>query len=72
MILAGLFTAAGQLLFFAALQKSQANIVAPLVSIEVLFIYAISYFINRRHEVFTLKIALGMAAMVAGTFLLFR
>lgn len=72
MILAGLFTAAGQLLYFAALQKSQANIVAPLISIEVLFIYGISYFINRRQEVFTLKIALGMVAMVAGTFLLFR
>jgi drug/metabolite transporter (DMT)-like permease len=72
MVLAGLFTAAGQLLYFAALQKSQANIIAPLVSIEVLFIYVISFFANRLHEVFSLKIALGMAAMVAGTFLLFR
>jgi drug/metabolite transporter (DMT)-like permease len=72
MVLAGLFTAAGQLLYFIALQKSPANIVAPLVSIEVLFIYVISYFVSRRHEVFTLKVALGMAAMVAGTFLLFR
>jgi drug/metabolite transporter (DMT)-like permease len=72
MILAGLFTASGQLLYFTALQRSQANIVAPLVSIEVLFIYVVSYFINRKQEVFTLKIALGMVAMVAGTFLLFR
>jgi uncharacterized membrane protein len=72
MTLAGIFTALGQLLYFAALQKSQANIVAPLVSIEVLFIYVISFFTNRRGEVFTVKVALGMAAMVAGTFLLFR
>jgi drug/metabolite transporter (DMT)-like permease len=72
MAAAGLCTAVGQLLYFAALQKSQANIVAPLVSIEVLFIYAISFFANRKGEVFTLKIALGMVAMVAGTFLLFR
>ena len=72
MIIAGLFTATGQLLYFSALEKSQANIIAPLISIEVLFIYGISFFVNRRHEVFTLKIALGMAAMVAGTFLLFR
>ena len=72
MLLAGVFTAAGQLLYFAALQRSPANIVAPLISIEVLFIYVISYFVSRRHEVFTLKVALGMAAMVAGTFLLFR
>jgi drug/metabolite transporter (DMT)-like permease len=72
MALAGLFTAAGQLLYFAALQKSQANIIAPLISIEVLFIFIISFFANRLHEVFSVKIALGMAAMVAGTFLLFR
>jgi drug/metabolite transporter (DMT)-like permease len=72
MALAGLFTAAGQLLYFAALQKSQANIIAPLISIEVLFIFIISFFVNRLHEVFTVKVALGMAAMVAGTFLLFR
>jgi drug/metabolite transporter (DMT)-like permease len=72
MALAGLFTAGGQLLYFAALQKSQANIIAPLVSIEVLFIFIISFFVNRMHEVFTVKVALGMAAMVAGTFLLFR
>jgi drug/metabolite transporter (DMT)-like permease len=72
MALAGLFTAAGQLLYFAALQKSQANIIAPLVSIEVLFIFIISFFANRLHEVFTVKVAMGMLAMVAGTFLLFR
>jgi drug/metabolite transporter (DMT)-like permease len=72
MALAGMVTAAGQLLYFLALQVSPANIVAPLVSIEVLFIYVISYFVSRRHEVFTVKIALGMAAMVSGTFLLFR
>jgi drug/metabolite transporter (DMT)-like permease len=72
MALAGLFTAGGQLLYFAALQKSQANTIAPLVSIEVLFIFILSFFANRLHEVFTVKVALGMAAMVAGTFLLFR
>ena len=72
MAVAGMFTAGGQLLYFLALQVSPANVIAPLISIEVLFIYVISYFVSRRHEVFTLKIAIGMAAMVAGTFLLFR
>ncbi len=72
MFLAGLFTAAGQLFYFMALQRSPANIVTPLVSIEVLFIYIISYFANRRGEIFTVKVALGMIAMVVGTFLLFR
>jgi drug/metabolite transporter (DMT)-like permease len=72
MAVAGLFTAAGQLLSFIALQKSPVNVIAPLISIEILFIYVISFFVNRRGEVFTWKIALGMLAMVAGTFLLFR
>jgi drug/metabolite transporter, DME family len=72
MAVAGLFTSVGQLLCFVALQKSPANVIAPLVSIEILFIYIISFFVNRRGEVFTIKIALGMLAMVAGAFLLFR
>lgn len=72
MVVAGLFTAVGQLLYFGALKRSPANIIAPLISIEVLFIYVISFFVSRRSEVFTVKVALGMLAMVAGTFLLFR
>jgi drug/metabolite transporter (DMT)-like permease len=72
MAIAALFTAGGQLLYYIALGKGQANTIAPLVSIEVLFIYVISYFVNQRGEVFTLTIAIGMLAMVVGTFLLFR
>jgi drug/metabolite transporter (DMT)-like permease len=72
MATAGLFSAAGQLLYFDALGRSQANTVAPLVSIEILFIYILSYIVNRKNEVFTVKVALGMAAAVAGTFLLFQ
>ncbi len=72
MVVAGLFTAAGQLLYFAALGRSPANIVAPLVSTEIVFIFILSYVVNRRSEVFTWKVALGIAAAVSGTFLLFR
>jgi len=72
MAVAGLFTSAGQLMYFGALGKSPANIVAPLVTIEVLFIYALSFLVNRKGEVFTAKVAFGMAALVAGAFLLFR
>jgi transporter family protein len=72
MIVAGIFTAAGQLLYFAALGRSPANVVSPLVSIEILFIFVLSFLVNRRSEVFTWKVTLGMAAAVAGTFLLFR
>jgi drug/metabolite transporter (DMT)-like permease len=72
MIVAGLFTAAGQLLYFAALVRSPANVVAPLVSIEILFIFLLSFLVNRRGEVFTWKVTLGMVAAVGGTFLLFH
>lgn len=72
MVVAGLFTAAGQLLYFAALARSPANVVSPLVSIEIVFIFILSFLVNRRAEFFTWKVALGMAAAVAGTFLLFR
>ena len=72
MIISGLFTAGGQLLFYNALGKSPANIIAPLISIEIIFIFLLSLVVNRRIEVFTLKVALGMAAAVAGTFLLFQ
>jgi drug/metabolite transporter (DMT)-like permease len=72
MALAGLFTAGGQLLYFAALGRSPANLVSPLVSIEVLFIFFLSFFINRKIELFTPRVFIGMAATLTGTFLLFR
>jgi transporter family protein len=72
MIISGLFTATGQLLYYIALGKSAANVIAPLISTEILFIFLLSLLVNRRSEVFTVKVALGMAAAVAGTFLLFQ
>ncbi|MFA5308686.1 MAG: DMT family transporter [Dehalococcoidales bacterium] len=72
MSIAGVFTATGQLLYFTSLGHSPANVIAPLLSIQILFIFIFSWLINRRTELFTAKVALGMAATVAGTFLLFR
>jgi transporter family protein len=72
MVIAGIFTSSGQFLYFAALGRSPANIVTPIISTEVLFIYIISFLVNRRDEVFSLKVLLGMVSMVVGTFLLFQ
>ncbi|MFA5091013.1 MAG: DMT family transporter, partial [Candidatus Omnitrophota bacterium] len=72
MAVAGIFTAAGQLLYFTSLERSPANVIAPLMSIQLLFIFLLSYFINRRIELFSLKVALGIGATVAGTILLFQ
>jgi drug/metabolite transporter (DMT)-like permease len=72
MALAGIFTATGQLLNFTALGQSPASVVTPLLSIQILFIFFFSLLINRKIEVFTWRVILGMAATVAGTFLLFQ
>jgi drug/metabolite transporter (DMT)-like permease len=72
MALAGLFTATGQLLYYTALGKSPASIVTPLLSVQVIFIFFLSLLVNRKTEIFSWKVALGMAATLAGTFLLFQ
>jgi len=72
MAIAGLFTAAGQLLYYTALGQSPASIVTPLLSIQVLFIFLFSWLINRRIELFTPKVIIGMAATLTGTILLFQ
>jgi drug/metabolite transporter (DMT)-like permease len=72
MVMAALFTAAGQLLMFTALVNSPASVVSPLMSTQIIFIFFLSLLVNRKMEIFSWKIALGMAAILAGTFLLFR
>jgi drug/metabolite transporter (DMT)-like permease len=72
MALAALFTSTGQLLYYTALGMSPASVVTPLLSIQVIFIFFLSWLVNRRTEVFSWKVGLGMAATLAGTFLLFQ
>ena len=71
MAAAALFTATGQLLYFSALGRSPANVIAPLLSSQVLFIFLFSFFLNRKIELFTPMVITGAAAIVAGTVLLF-
>jgi drug/metabolite transporter (DMT)-like permease len=72
MAVAALFTSTGQLLYYTALGMSPASVVTPLLSIQVIFIFFLSWVVNRFTEVFSWKVALGMAATLAGTFLLFQ
>jgi drug/metabolite transporter (DMT)-like permease len=72
MSIAAVFTAGGQLLYFTALGQSPASVVTPLISIQILFIFLFSFLINRKIELFTPKVFIGMAATLAGTFLLFQ
>jgi drug/metabolite transporter (DMT)-like permease len=72
MALAALFTATGQFLYYTALNKSPASIVTPLMSVQMIFIFFLSLLVNRKTEIFSWKVAFGMAATLAGTFLLFQ
>ncbi len=71
LVIAGLFVSTAQLLTYTALSLSPASMVTPLVSTSILFLFLLSFLLNRNIEVFTLKVILGMAAAVAGTFLIF-
>jgi drug/metabolite transporter (DMT)-like permease len=72
MAVAGLFTSAGQMLAYVALYGSPANVISQLLSLQVIFIFFLSWFFSRKSEIFTWKVALGMAATLVGTFLLFK
>ena len=72
MAIAGVFTAGGQLLYYTSLGMSPASVVTPLLSIQILFIFFFSFLLNRKIELFTPKVFIGMAATLAGTFLLFQ
>jgi len=72
MVIAGIFAASGQLLYYTALGKSPASIIIPLVSIQIIFILILSWLINRKIELFTPKIILGVVATLTGTVLLFQ
>jgi drug/metabolite transporter (DMT)-like permease len=72
MSIAAVFTSSGQLMYFTALGQSPASLVTPLLSIQALFILLFSFLINRKIEIFNWKVFIGLAATLAGTFLLFR
>lgn len=72
LVIGGVLSSTGQLFIYTALSYSPASLVTPLQSTHVLFIFLFSFLLNRRIEVFTPKVILGMVATVAGTFLLFQ
>jgi drug/metabolite transporter (DMT)-like permease len=65
------FTSGVSLFIYLALETSPASLVTPLVSTNAFLIFLLSYFINRKMEVFNFKVVIAMAATIAGAFLLF-
>ncbi len=72
MTIGGLLVSTGQLFNFSALSRSPASIVNPIISTNALFIFFFSFLLNRRIELFTPKIILGIVTTIAGTFFLFQ
>jgi len=72
LIIGGIFAATGQSFVYTALSYSPASIVIPIIGTHIFFILLFSFLLNRQIEVFTLKVMLGMVAVLAGTFLLFQ
>ncbi len=70
--IAGVLTTLGQLLLYTALKYSPASVVTPIRGTQVLFVFFLSFLVNRRIEVFTWKIFIGIVVTVLGTFLLFQ
>ena len=70
LFLGGMCIATGHMLNFTALSLSDASRVAPLISTSAIFMVIASFLFDRKIEVFTLKVILGMLATVLGAFLI--
>jgi len=70
--LGGVFNSIAQLFRYIALIYSPVSLVNPLIGTATFFTFFLSFLINRKIEVFTWKVFVGIVATVVGTFLLFQ
>lgn len=60
-----------QLLRYVAFKYSPISLVAPIVGTSSIFVFPLSFFINRSIEAFGVRIIMGIFATVAGIFFIF-
>ncbi len=72
LVISGILNSIGQLLRYVALSYSPVSVIEPLIGTSGLFVFLLSFLINRNIEVFTWRVFVGIAATVAGTFLFFQ
>jgi len=71
-IIAAVSISAAQILRYWALNYSRVSLVEPLIySMTSLFIFPLSFLINREIETFNLRIIMGAILIVVGVFLIF-
>jgi drug/metabolite transporter (DMT)-like permease len=71
-LIGAVLTSTGQLLAYLSLTYAPASMLAPLMATQGLFIFMLSFLVNRKIEVFTPKVIIGTLATVAGTVLIFQ
>ncbi len=70
LIIAGVFQTTAQLFRYTALSYSPVSLVEPFISIQIVLILFFSFLLNRKLEVFSWKVIVGMVAATVGTILL--
>lgn len=71
LVLAAIATTIAQVARYLALDYGSVGTVVPLTGIYALFIYPLSFLINRQIEDFSLRVIIGGIAVVAGVLLIF-
>lgn len=70
-VLTGVFAMTGHLFRYSALAISPVSVIQPLMGTAVLFTFFMSFFFNRKIDVFNWRVFTGIVTVVAGIFLLF-
>ena len=70
-IIAAVATTIAQALRYIALDYTPISMVTPIIGTSTLFVFPLSFIINRQIEAFNLRIIMGGIATVAGVFLMF-
>ncbi len=65
-------TTAAQTLRFSAINYSPVSLVVPVLWANSLFIFPLSFLVNRKIEAFNPRIIIGAVAIVAGIFMIFQ
>ncbi|MFC1980020.1 EamA family transporter [Chloroflexota bacterium] len=68
---AGLLSATAQLLRYIALSMGAASVVQPVFSLSPLFLLTLSFLFNRKLEVFSAPVIVGIIAVLIGAILIF-
>ena len=68
--IAGLFSFIAQLFRYISLSLAPASVVGPIISTSPVFVLILSFFFNRKIEVFSRPVIIATATVVIGTFLI--